>query len=118
MNGSDGEDGADGDVNMTTIEDDGNTLSSHRGRFLENKAADAMLEHQESENLAALYRERVRQQSAPQLLESDHGFVERSQELFGAMPSLAIQVDDAPLWRVPVKVSLNSPPAVLFIFKT
>src|SRR6267154_4677472 len=103
---------------MPILEDDGNTLSSHCGHFSENKTADTMLEHQESENLVALYREQVHQQSAPQLLESDHGFVERLQELFEAMPSLAIQVDDVPLWRVPVKVSLNSPPAVLFIFKT
>ena len=65
--------------------------------------ANAIVEHEDTENLAASIHERARQRSAAQT-NDDVLDTMTLQELYDSVET--INADDAPLWQVPVKVCL------------
>ena len=74
--------------------------------------ADAVVEHEDAENLVTSIRERARQRSAPQTNDDDlDAMAVTFQELIDS--EVTIKADDAPLWQVPVKVCLSGFPGYI-----
>ena len=80
-----------------------------------NPTADAIAEHQESEDLATVFRLRHKRRIASsQYQGDDRGDVAKFEDIFGNLSLIAIKGDDAPLWQVPVKVSLYDTLATIY----
>jgi hypothetical protein len=78
---------------MSTDEHREDQNGHHEYSPFEDPFTNATSEHQESEHLAALFRDRARSRPGLKHHDFDDAFME------------ATRKDDAPLWQVPVRVS-------------
>ena len=83
----------------------GHSTDEQLANSMFSPTANAIAEHQESEDLATVFRHKSRVTSS-QYHGDYRGDTEKFVEIFGGLSLIAIQVDDTPLWQVPVKVSL------------
>jgi hypothetical protein len=96
------------------IDGDRNSDMDEAGNDNEHFASpivDAEVEHRASEALAALIRRRNRISTTAQNTGDDPTIPDVVKEFFPSV--VALKVDDAPLWRVPVKVCLYDFPCLL-----
>lgn len=79
-----------------------------------DRTADAIVEHEDAEILAASIRERARQRSAAQTDDVDLDAMTMTfQKLIDSESDVTIKADDAPLWQVPIKVRLSGFPGYI-----